>query len=168
MDPSSKNELPNPFAKVFRVHGTKEISVTDIMDWHLFGTPNNIEELPVNQVVPLIVEFKNQEGLFEHKTYDGKWVKLRRLKINFRLYIKKERIDWELAKYEQVGWGEIGWAAKASAIIDGKPFQIITPIKHIAHGEYSFGRPIVMSDSDAFISLGDNGYKAEQYRDSNA
>ena len=98
MNPSSKNELPNPFAKVFRIQGTKEISVTDIMDWHLFGTPKNLEELPVNQVIPLIVNFNNLEGFFEHKTLYGKWVKLRRLKINFRLFIKKEKNNWIFIK----------------------------------------------------------------------
>ena len=166
MDPSGNNELPNPHDKVFRVEGNKEVSVTDIMDWHLFKTPKNLEELPVNQVVPLIVNFHDQyDGFFEHKTFDGKWVKLKSLKINFRLFIKTVKLSWELEKYDQVGWGEIGWVAKATTNIDGKPFHIITPIKRIGHGEYSFGRPVTMSDSDAFISLGDKVYKAERYND---
>jgi len=52
-------------------------------------------------------------------------------------------------------------------VLDGKPFHVITPIKGIGHSEYSFGWPITMSNSDAFISLGDKRFEVEQYRDKN-
>jgi hypothetical protein len=73
MDPHASKKLPNPHEKIFRIEDGCLVSVTDIMDWHLFGNPNNLAELPRNQQITLGV---NITGGLEHRTYRGDWVKI--------------------------------------------------------------------------------------------
>jgi len=163
-EPCQSNQLPNPFEKIFRVNGDELLSVTDIMDWHLFNNPKNLQELPINKDIPLLVkiDFPATE-LFEYEICTDQWMKLRSLKINFRLIIRNKKLNWNLERYEQVGHGEMGWIAKATS--DDKKYNIMTPIKYVSEGQYSFGRPVTMNDNDAFVALGDKGFKAEYYSD---
>lgn len=154
--------LPNPFEKIFRINEDQLLSPTDIVDWHLFGIPKNLDELPRDKDFALVVEFKDE---FEHLTYSGKWVGLKRLKISIDLRISSKTVNWEAATYEQRGWGEISWVLRASTIVDGKPFDLITPLSRVAPGKYSMGRPIIMGDHKAFLSLGEKGYKTHRYSD---
>jgi len=162
IDPQASNKLPNPHEKIFRIEDGRLVSVTDIMDWHLFGNPNNLAELPRNQQIPLGV---NITGGFEHRTYSGDWVKLTNLLIHIELSISSKTLNWTAETYEQRGWGEVAWVLRGSSELDSKIFDIITPLKRIAPGEYRMGRPITMGDYDAFLSLGDTGYKAKRYVD---
>ncbi|MBA7542025.1 hypothetical protein ES705_34341 [subsurface metagenome] len=132
------------------------------MDWHLFGNPKNLNELPKNIKFALSVEFRDK---FEHLTYSGRWIKIKKLIIQLELFIESKTINWGAATYEQRGWGEIGWLLQASTILDGKSFDIITPIKRVAPGKYNMGRPIIMGDHDAFLSIGEKGYKTHRYSD---
>lgn len=161
-DPHAKNELPNPHEKIFRIEDGQLVSVTDIMDWHLFSNPNNIVELPKNQQIIQGVYFTD---CFEHKTHGGDWVKLKSLLIQIKLSISSEILNWETATYEQRGWGEVGWVLKASTLFHSKKVDIITPFNRVGAGEYCMGRPITMSDYDTFLSINGKGYKAERYED---
>ncbi len=163
-DKNKSNSLPNPFQKIFRVNEDELLSVTDIMDWHLFQNPKNLQELPINETIPLLVKITFPDSVqFELNINSDKWIKLRSLKINFRLTIRNKKLHWNLECYEQIGHGEMGWIAKATS--DDNKYNIMTPIKYVSEGQYSFGRPVTMNDNDAFITLGDKGFKAEYYSD---
>lgn len=158
-DPSG--ELPSPFAKVFRVAGERPISVTDLMDQHLFGNPGNLETLPSNgSVITLGVDFKQLTNL-EHLTVDGKWVRLKSLKIAMRLSVAETEIEWEDAKYDQLGFGDMGWALKGTAIVAGDKVEMVAPLKHLGPGQYVIGRPITLSNHDLFVSIGGRGYQSQ-------
>lgn len=160
VDPKPK--LPNPEDKIFRLRDGRLVSTTDIMDWHLFGNPKNIMELPPNKHISLTVNFT---GLFEHKTYSGEWIKLEWLRIHIQLLIRLHKITWEFASYEQRHWGKFAWVLRATAMMHTTPYNLIIPIKRIGPGEYSMGRPVILGDADAFMSIGNQGYKAERYTD---
>ena len=162
VDPKAENKLPDPHNKIFRLENGQLVSVTDIMDWHLFSNPKNVTELPKNEQIVLAVKFTNG---FEHRTFSGDWVKLTSLLIRIKIFIRSETLSWEAATYEQRGWGEVAWVLRARADLDGQAFDIITPLKRVAPGEYRMGRPIIMGDHDAFLSLGGKGYKAKRYAD---
>lgn len=166
MNPDDKKELPSPHEKVFKINDHL-LSVTDIMDSHFFKTPKNLEKLPSNKTIPLIVEFTKLGNNFEHKTYDGNWIKVKRLKVNFRLFIKHENCKWELESYEQDGYGQVGWISKVKTIIDGNIFHAIQPIKLVSKNQYYFGKVIMMTEHDVFINHNGTTYKAEQYSDEN-
>ncbi len=161
---NDKKELPSPHEKIFKLDG-HFLSVTDIMDSHFFKTPKNLEELPINQTIPLIVNFTKLGNDFQHKTYDGDWIQVKSIKINFRLFIKNKKCKWELESYEQDGYGQIGWVSKVKTTIDEKVFHAIQPIKLVSKNQYYFGKVIMMSEHDTFIYQNGITYKAEQYRD---
>lgn len=162
IDPQASKKLPNPHEKIFRTIDRRLVSVTDIMDWHLFGNPNNLAELPRNKQIVLGV---NITGGFEHRTFNRDWVKLTNLLIQIELSISKKTLNWEAAIYEQRGWGEVAWVLRGSSELDGKKFDIVTPLMRIAPGEYRMGHPIILGDYDAFISLGNTIIKAERFKD---
>jgi hypothetical protein len=157
-----KHKLPNPEDKIFRLRNGRLVSTTDIMDWHLFGNPKNIMELPKNKHISLTVNFK---GIFEHKTHSGKWINLEWLRIHIQLLIRSQKITWEFARYEQRHWGEIAWVLRATAMVGSNQYNLVIPLKRVGPGEYRMGRPVILGDIDAFISIGNQGYKAERYTD---
>ena len=108
-NPNAPPGHPDPFAKVFRIGGTKLVSATDMMDRHLFGEPKNLEGLPGGQVVLLIVDFRfNPDSQFEHLTEYSDWVGLCRLRLNFRLTIVTKPLTWASSTYVKVGG--VTWA----------------------------------------------------------
>ena len=161
----NKIQLPNPFDKIFRINAEKLVSINDMMDWHLFRIPKNLSELPRNQLITLTVNFKPNFGELEFLTPESSWVMLKKLIIQIGLIIQEEMITWESATYEQKGWGEIGWVLKGNAVIDGKKIEIVIPLKKTIPGEYVMGRPITLSNYDTFVSLGEKGFKSEQFKD---
>lgn len=162
-DPNQK--LPSPHDKVFRSKGHL-MSITDIIDWHLFGKPENIDELPKNNQFSLVVTYgKEIETIFEYKTHTGLWVPLQTLKIHIKLQIHQKEIAWESMMYEQRDWGEIAWVLRATATVSTKQYDLVIPFKRIAPGEYSMGRPIILGDFDAFLAVGKKGFKAKRYTD---
>ena len=167
VDPNAKgDERPNPHEKIFRLPGGPLLSATDIVDWYLFSNPKNIHELPKNKQITLGVRFNwgfNEE--LQYKDFGGNWVFLESLLIQIKIFIRSELLSWEASTYEQRGWGEIAWVLHASTVLDGKAFDIITPLKRVSPGEYRMGQPITIGDRDAFLSIGGTGYKAERYTD---
>jgi len=151
-----KTKQPNPHEKFFRTPKGDLISTTDFMDYQLFSKPDNIDQLPIQNNIPLKVDNKwsNNDGL-DHLTDFGEWKKVKRLEIFFELSISKEKINWTASNYEQLGWGELGWVLRG----ESDDADIIIPLKKVKLGQYEMGTPINLSDSDAFISLGNMGYK---------
>jgi len=164
MNSKDKKELPSPHEKIFKAN-EHLLSVTDIMDSHFFKTPKNLEELPKDETIPLIVNFTELGDNFEYKTYDGDWIKVKSMKVNFRLFIKHKKCEWELESYEQDGYGQVGWVSKIKTVIDDKIFHAIQPIKLVSKSQYCFGKVIMMSEHDVFINQNGITYKAEQYKD---
>jgi len=167
LDPNARgDERPNPHEKMFRLPSGPLLSATDIVDWHLFSNPKNIHELPRNEQITLGVRFNwdFNKGL-QYKDFGGNWVFLESLLIHIKIFIRSELLSWEASTYEQRGWGEIAWVLHASTMLDGRAFDIITPLKRVSPGEYLMGRPIVIGNHDAFLSMAGTGYKAGPYID---
>ena len=162
-DPS---ELPDPHEKMFRVQGDKLVSATDLMDWHLFGSPENIAALPKNKQITLGVKFAREDSQgIEYQDFHGNWVRLRWLLIHLELEIQSREVSWDAAKYEQRGWGELAWVLRATADIDGAQMEIVTPLSTIGPGEFKVGHPILLGEFDAFVAIDGAGYEAKPYQD---
>lgn len=160
-DPSQT--LPSPHARIFRT-GDNLISVTDLMDQHLFGKPANLEELPSDgSLFTLAVHFNELQDL-GHLTLDGEWVRLKSLKIGISLSTKMVDIVWHDAKYEQIGFGDIGWALAGRAVIDGAEAEIVAPLKPEGPGQYVLGRPLTLTDHDMFVAIDGRGYQSRRVR----
>jgi hypothetical protein len=166
IDPEAKNKNPDPHNKMFRLPDGREISATDFIDWHLFSKPENIKVLPKNQQITIGIKYEwgYGEGL-QYKDFGGTWVPLKSLLIHIKLFVENHELSISIYQYEQLKWGEIGWALRGEASIKGKPFDIVIPVRKVSPGEYSFGRPITLGDYDAFIAIGNTGYKANLYTD---
>lgn len=157
---------PNPHEKIFKLSDGKLISPTDLLDWHFFSTPSNLASLPKHTQVTVGVNFQwgwNQ-GL-QYKDFGENWVYLKRLLLSISLYIYDVDMEWEGRAYEQLGWGELGWALRGHSEVSGKRLELIAPLVCSAPGEYFLKTPIVLGDHDAFFSIGEKGYKAENYSD---
>lgn len=163
-NPNDSDQVPNPFDKIFRINGEEEIATNDLLDWHFFKTGYDHKSLPTDQQISVIIDFTNVNGL-EHKTFDGTWIGLRQLKIHLQLFITMKKMTWQLDRYEQLGWGELGWVARGLTIINGKEVHIVIPIKKVGENEYSFGQPISLGEMDTFISLGKTNLEAKLYSD---
>lgn len=161
INPNVDSQLPDKNEKIFRCENGHMVSVTDLLDWHLFSNPSNINELPENQKFTLGM---NLSGYLEHKLGNN-WIRLKHLLVNVNMFISSEILELEANMYEQIEWGELAWVLRAKAKVEGKMFDVLIPLKRVAPGEYRMGRPITMSDHDTFISIGGQGYRAERYSD---
>jgi hypothetical protein len=163
INPSPK-ESPNPHEKIFRLQDGRLISPTDIIDWHLFSSPNNINALPKNTPFSLGVKFQWEwnQGM-QYQDFGGTWVYLKNLLISISVFIYEVDIEWNARVYEQIGWGEVAWALRGNANLHGKPFDIIAPLVCPKPGVYYLGKPVILGDHDAFVAFGEKGYKAERY-----
>lgn len=162
IDKSRQTDEPDPFITDLRVHGN-EVSSSDVMDWHLFGTPKNVSELPAGQRIRLRVDFQGGlESELEHMTHDGSWVGLNALVLVIDLSIEDIDVEWEMHSYTQLDWGEIAWAIRAKASASGETMDLAIPLKQVAPGEYSLGQPLAMSDHQMFLAAGDLGLRAAQ------
>lgn len=162
-DPHKKQSLPNPFEKVLYFDNGHQLSVSDLMDLHLFKTNKHLDELPIKEKIPLIVNFEWEYTQAPSTMTDFQGlVKIKWLKINFILSIFIDKIDWTTESYEQYNWGELAWCLTGRSTSGA---HIIVPMHQESPGNYRIGRLISLHEENlqAFLSIDSRGYKATKF-----
>ena len=166
IDPEKPDQHPNPFENIFRMPDGQLISPNDLLDWHFFSSPANLEALPKNQSITVGVVFKwDWEQALQNQDFGGTWVPLKRLELHITLSVTETAIEWEGSSYEQLGWGEIGWALRGNATINGRQIDLIAPLVRVTSGEYYLRSPVVIGDHDAFFAFQGRSCKAVRFDD---
>lgn len=167
IDPNEKPVCcPNPHEKIFKLPDDRLLSPTDLLDWHLFSTPKNLEELPKGMVVTVGAIFNwDWDGAVRFQDFGGAWVPLKRLVLSMSLSVSETEIEWEGSAYEQTGWGEIGWVLRGSAIFEGRSVDLVAPLVRVASGEYYLRSPVVIGDFDSFLSFQGKTHRASRFYD---
>ncbi|MHA1128647.1 MAG: hypothetical protein ACTSRN_06830 [Alphaproteobacteria bacterium] len=164
LDPSIS---PDPHAKIFHPHGSQvPVSTTDVVDFHLFRFPKNIEELPQDGT-KFTLKFGydvSSDAPWKFIEANG-WVELKRFDVIINLRIHTHPIEWEHHAYEQIGSGEKGWILKGTTNYDGKETLVYLPLRKEGNGLYSAGRATALSENAAtFVSYGNIGHKAGSFQ----
>ena len=160
------NNLPDPHFKMFLPAGRREfVSATEVTDWHLFAHPKNVRELPhTGEVIKLKYGYDCDPKKPWHFIAKVGSVPIQRFEVLIQLSVLSHPTTWKHNYYEQLGKGEVGWILKGTTTYDGKDTVVYLPLRKIADGLYSAGRPTAMSPSaDTFIGFGDVGYKADDF-----
>lgn len=166
VDPNQDpRQLPDPYERVFRLIDGREVTPTDMVDWHLFSNPNNLQGLPRNEPFTLGVKWNwNWHEGVQYRDFHGRWVFLRSLLIHIEIFISTRELEWRASEYVQRGWGEVAWIVRGQTS-GPERFDIVAPIIRRAAGRYQMGRPVTLSDHDAFFAIGDRGYRSQRYGD---
>jgi hypothetical protein len=160
---------PNPHEKIFKLPDDRLLSPTEILDWHFFSMPKHVEELPKNTAVTVGAVFNwDWEDAIRFQDFGGTWVPLKQLTLSITLSVSETEIEWEGSAYEQIGWGEIGWALRGHATSSGQAVDLIAPLVKVASGVYYLRSPVVIGDHDSFFSFQGQSHKATRFSDVSA
>lgn len=153
---------PDPHAKILRL-GEHEISLTDIIDRHLFEKPANLEALPRAGSFSLRIDL-SASGHLLAKTHDDQWIALKRLSVLVDLTTTVAPIQWEDARYEQLGAGTLAWALSGKCTLHGETIEVVAPLRQVSPGCFTIGRPMAISDHDLFFAIDSQGYRVAKFQ----
>lgn len=158
-----KQDLPDPFQKLLKFDNDQLLSVSDLMDIHLFKTDKHLDSLPIKENISLRVQFawQTDEAPSIETEYQG-WVKIKWLKVDFRLSIFLDEIKWATESYQQYNWGDLAWCLTGTT---DSGLHVVVPLHQEKPGNYRLGRLVSLDDKEmqAFMSVDSRGYKSIKF-----
>lgn len=165
LDPKANPKAPPDMTeKMFKFPDGNIVAAEDIFDWHFFRSSKHLDELPRNKriTVQINYEWPPGQGIF-YRDFGGTWVPLSQFVGQMHLDISEHELTWTTSEYSHVDFAGEAWAVSGTADVNGQKLDIVTPLKNDRPGAYSAGRPVVMGNFAAFMSINGTVYKAERF-----